>query len=88
MSRGKSPGHDGLSIKHLEYAGVHLPHMLAMLFNLCLRHSYFPENHIKTVIVPIVKNKTVSDMNKYRPISLATVLAKVDHTHTLHNAPT
>lgn len=25
MVRGKSPGHDGLSIEHLKYAGVHLP---------------------------------------------------------------
>lgn len=31
MSREKSPGHDGLSIEHLQHAGVHLPRVLAML---------------------------------------------------------
>ncbi|KAL0850890.1 hypothetical protein ABMA28_006799 [Loxostege sticticalis] len=34
MVRGKSPGHDDLSIEHLKYAGVHLPRVLAMFFSL------------------------------------------------------
>lgn len=34
---------------------------------------------LKTIVVPIVKNKTgdVSDKANYRPMSLATILAKV-----------
>ncbi|XP_063366270.1 uncharacterized protein LOC134654727 [Cydia amplana] len=79
MKRGKSPGHDGLSIEHLQHAGVHLPRVLSMLFNLCIRHSYLPASLMRTLVVPIVKNRTgdVSDRNNYRPISLATVTAKV-----------
>ena len=79
MTRGKSPGHDGLSIEHLQHAGPHLPRLLSMLFNLCLSHSYLPEEMIKTIVIPIVKNKTadLSDRNNYRPISLATVVSKV-----------
>ncbi|XP_050557479.1 uncharacterized protein LOC126911962 [Spodoptera frugiperda] len=79
MSRGKSPGHDGLSIEHFKYAGVHLPRVLAMFYTLCLNHSYLPPDLMKTIIVPIVKNKTgdLSDKNNYRPISLATIVAKV-----------
>ncbi|KAJ0179383.1 hypothetical protein K1T71_005095 [Dendrolimus kikuchii] len=63
MKRGKSPGHDAL----------------AMLFNLCLAHSYLPKSLMRTVVVPIIKNKTgdSSDKNNYRPISLATITAKV-----------
>lgn len=34
MSRGKSPGHDGLSIEHLRHAGPHLPRILAMYFSI------------------------------------------------------
>jgi hypothetical protein len=30
MSRGKSPGHDDLSIEHLKYAGCHLHRVLAL----------------------------------------------------------
>ncbi|XP_073948222.1 uncharacterized protein [Choristoneura fumiferana] len=79
MSKGKSPGHDGLSIEHLRHAGPHLPRVLAMFYSLCLRHSYLPVELMKTVVVPIVKSKVgdISDKNNYRPISLATIIAKV-----------
>ncbi|XP_045455984.1 uncharacterized protein LOC123665768 [Melitaea cinxia] len=79
MNRGRSPGHDGLSIEHLKHAGNHLYSVLAMFFSLCITHSYLPADMMKTVVVPLVKNKTgdISDKNNYRPICLATVLAKV-----------
>ncbi|KAG7299102.1 hypothetical protein JYU34_017603 [Plutella xylostella] len=79
IKRGKSPGHDSLSVEHLRYAGVHLPRVLTMLFNFCVGHSYLPEDLMRTIVVPIVKNRTgdVSDKTNYRPISLATVVAKV-----------
>lgn len=79
MKRGKSPGHDGLCIEHVVNAGKHLPRVLAMLYSLCVRHSYLPDEMMRTVVVPLVKNKTgdISDKSNYRPISLATVLAKV-----------
>ncbi|XP_052758207.1 uncharacterized protein LOC128202323 [Galleria mellonella] len=79
MKRGRSPGYDGLSIEHLKYAGVHLPRVLSMFFSFCLSHAYLPIKLIKTVVVPILKNKTgdISDCNNYRPISLATVVSKV-----------
>lgn len=79
MKRGKSPGYDQLSVEHLQHAGPHLPRLLAMLFNLCIQHSYLPVSMTKTVVVPIVKNKTgdISDKNNYRPISLATIIARV-----------
>lgn len=79
MSRGKSPGHDSLSIEHLKHAGPHLARLLAMLFNFCISHSYMPEEMIRTVVIPVVKNKIsdITDKNNYRPISLATVVSKV-----------
>ncbi|KOB64375.1 RNA-directed DNA polymerase from mobile element jockey, partial [Operophtera brumata] len=75
MKRGISPGHDGLSKEHLQHAGVHLRRVLAMLFSFCIGHSYLPQDLMKTVVVPIIKNRTgeASDKSKYRPISLATV---------------
>jgi hypothetical protein len=79
MKRGKSPGHDGLSIEHLQHAGSHIGRLLSMLFTLCLRHTYLPPDLMKTVIIPLVKNPTgdLADKRNYRPISLATVIAKV-----------
>jgi hypothetical protein len=79
MVTGKSPGHDGLSIEHLKYAGVHLSRILALLFNVCVAHSYLPAELMRTTVVPIVKNRTgdMSDRSNYRPISLATIIAKI-----------
>ncbi|KAJ8707841.1 hypothetical protein PYW07_011518 [Mythimna separata] len=79
MSKGKSPGHDGLSIEHLQHAGQHVSRVLAMFYSLCLSHSYLPCDFMRTVVVPVVKNKTgdLADKANYRPISLATVIAKV-----------
>jgi exonuclease III len=79
MKRGKSPGHDGLSIEHLQYAGGHIARLLSMLYTLCIRHAYLPSDLTKTIVIPLVKNSTgdLSDKSNYRPISLATVLAKV-----------
>lgn len=50
-----------------------------MLFTFCIWHSYLPEAMIRTIVVPIPKNKTgdASELSNYRPISLATVIAKV-----------
>ncbi|KAL0871067.1 hypothetical protein ABMA27_004872 [Loxostege sticticalis] len=79
MTRGKSPGHDHLSIEHLLFAGSHLPRVLALFYSLCMSHEYLPDNMLKTMVVPIIKNKTgnSSEKSNYRPISLATILAKV-----------
>ena len=79
MTGGKSPGHDGLSIEHLRFAGAHLPRVLAMFLNFCVSHAYLPSHLTRTIVVPIIKSKTGdhADINNYRPISLATVMAKV-----------
>ncbi|PZC79703.1 hypothetical protein B5X24_HaOG216011 [Helicoverpa armigera] len=79
MTGGKSPGHDGLSVEHLRYAGIHLPRVLAMFYNLCISHGYLPHGLMQTLVVPIAKNRTgdIADKTNYRPISLATIIAKV-----------
>lgn len=79
MKRGKSPGHDGLSVEHLMNAPAVVFEKLATLFNSCIEHSYLPANCMKTIVVPIIKNRTgdASNLSNYRPISLATILSKV-----------
>ncbi|CAK1582720.1 unnamed protein product [Parnassius mnemosyne] len=79
MSKGKSPGHDCLSIEHLQYAGPHIHRLLAMFYTTCIRHAYLPPDLMKTIVVPVVKNKTgdLSKKSNYRPISLATIIVKI-----------
>ncbi|XP_059058845.1 uncharacterized protein LOC131852221 [Achroia grisella] len=79
MTRGKSPGHDSLSVEHFQCAGPQLLRVLTALYNLCIQHSYLPNALMRTIVVPIAKNKTgdLSNKENYRPISLATIAAKV-----------
>lgn len=79
MTRGKSPGYDGLSIEHILHAGPMIASRLGNLFNMCIRYSYIPDALMKTVVVPIIKNKTgdLGSASNYRPISLSTVVSKV-----------
>lgn len=51
MSRGRSPGYDGLSVEHLQHAGTHLRRVLALLFRMCRKkHTHLPAN-IRRVVV-------------------------------------
>lgn len=79
IKRGKSAGHDGLSIEHIVCAGEELHGKLCSLFNLCMKYAYLPDSLMKTITVPIVKNRTgdLSSASNYRPISLGTVLGKI-----------
>ncbi|CAG9133706.1 unnamed protein product [Plutella xylostella] len=79
MTRGKSPGVDGLSIEHVLYAGDEIFRVLSELFNACIENSCLPKELMRTVVVPVPKNKTgdLSRLNNYRPISLGTVIGKI-----------
>ncbi|CAG9122649.1 unnamed protein product [Plutella xylostella] len=79
MKRGKSPGLDRLSVEHLLYAGENICTKLCNLYNMCIRYSYLPSALMKTVVVPVAKNKTgdLGSAGNYRPISLGTILGKV-----------
>ncbi|KAG6444153.1 hypothetical protein O3G_MSEX003217 [Manduca sexta] len=78
MSGGKSPGINGLSIDHIQHAGVHIFEVLAILFNLCIQNSYLPRELMRTVVVSIPKYKknNLSCLSNYRPISLSTITGK------------
>jgi hypothetical protein len=59
------------------YAGVHLPRVLAMVFSFCVSHLYLPDEIMKTVVVPILKNRTGDTADINSRISLATIVDKV-----------
>jgi hypothetical protein len=52
---------------------------LSMLFTCSLSHGYLPSALLKTIIVPLVKNKTsnIGDKSNYRPIALVTSASKI-----------
>ena len=79
MSCNKSPGLDGLTSEHLKKANCQLSVLLSILLSALLVHGRVPSDILKSVMVPIVKNKNkrVSDKENYRPICLANVFTKV-----------
>ncbi len=47
--------------------------------NSCILHKYFPEDMMKTVLIPIVKdkNESLASSDNYRPIAITSVLSKI-----------
>ena len=88
--RGKAAGHDGVYMESLIYACPRLFVHLTILLNECIKHSYLPEALMRSVIVPLIKNKNgdTSDLNNYRAIALSTVLSKVLESIILHDIVT
>ena len=79
LPKGKVTGADNISAEHLQYADPVLYSLLADCFTAMMIHGHIPENLMKSVIVPLVKDKSESlnDKNNYRPIALASQISKV-----------
>ena len=79
LKTGKSPGLDNVQAEHFKFADTRLICLLSMLFNSIVSHGYMPQNLMKSVIVPIIKDKRgqVTDRNNYRPIAITSVSSKI-----------
>ena len=79
-------GADNITAEHLCYSDHSIKFYLSVLFNMCLSHGFVPKACLDTLLVPIVKNKNknVQDINKYRPIALATVISELLEHYILH----
>ena len=79
LSGGKSCGADNISAEHLKYASGRLGPLLSLCFTASIIHGKLPEALMKVVLVPVIKNKagSISSMNNYRPVALASVISKV-----------
>jgi exonuclease III len=76
---GKACGFDGLTSEHLKFSAPKCNVLLALCLSSMFSHGYLPASFMKTVLVPIVKNKTgdTGDKGNYRPIALVTVISKL-----------
>ena len=77
-----SPGPDNITAEHLIFAHVKLYVLLSLIFNSCLIHGYLPDELMRTIIVPIIKDQKgdVTDVNSYRPIAINSPISKlVEH---------
>ena len=75
----KACGHDKIAFEHLKYGGRLLLRHLHHLFNMCLQCGYVPSECKRGIIILLFKggNKSRTDTNSYRGISLVPSIAKV-----------
>ena len=79
LKTGKANGPDGLSAEHFKLCGNRLAVLLSFVFTSMSSHCFIPENFQKSVIIPLVKDKTgdITDKNNYHPIALSTMMSKI-----------
>ena len=81
----KATGVDGVSARILKIAAPALAPSLAKLINICIASGTFPTAWKQAKVTPIHKQKSKTDKNNYRPISVLPVLSKIFERH-LHNS--
>ena len=61
----------------MKFAGQQLPVLLSILISAILVHGYVPKYMLKSVIIPIIKNKNkrISDTDYYMPTCLSLSLS-------------
>jgi exonuclease III len=79
LKSGKTCGLDGVYAEHLKHVNKKLSVILSLCFNAMLIHNYLPDVFMKTIIVPIVKDKKgdISSSDNFRPIAITCVISKV-----------
>ena len=78
LKSGKACGNDGLSAEHFIHSDRRIITLLSIFYNRVISLGHLPDDFMKAVIIPLIKNKSedTSNVNNYRPIALVTVASK------------
>ena len=79
LKSGKACGNDGLSAEHFIHSDRRITILLSIFYNRVISHGHLPDDFMKTIVIPLKKNKSgdTSNVNNYRPIALVTVASKI-----------
>ena len=79
LKSGKACGNDGLSAEHFIHSDRRITILLSIFYNRVISHGNLPDDFMKTIIIPLIENKSgdTSNVNNYRPIALVTVASKI-----------
>ena len=63
----------------LALSQLNLHRILSVLFTSMMSHCYLPDEFMKTVIIPLVKNKkgNLTSQDSYRPVATTSVMSKI-----------
>ena len=74
----KQSGDMDYQSNHIIYGGHKLTVLITILLNSMLYHNIVPEDFLKSLLIPIPKNKkSLNDSSNYRAIALSSILNKV-----------
>ena len=70
---------DYIYMEAFMFGGHRLHVYLSILFNIFLKYGYVPNEFCRSVIIPLIKNKTadLTDANNYRAIALSNAVTKI-----------
>ena len=79
LKLGKAVGYDKISVESIVNGSDRLFVHICLLFNIFIKHGILPQEFMKCVIIPLVKNKSgdISDANNYRAIAISTSFSKL-----------
>ena len=77
LASKESAGHDGISLKLLEYLSPVLTKSFCLIINQSLVTGIFPTKLKIAKVLPVFKKYDVTLMDNYRPISLLTSISKL-----------
>lgn len=81
MANKKSMGPDKIPVRLLKLALPYIIDSLTFVYNLSIQQNVFPSVLKCAKVVPLPKNKDLTDPNNFRPISLLPVLSKPLEKH-------
>ena len=75
LKSGKACGNDGLSAEHFIHSDRRITILLSIFYNRVISHGHLLDDFMKTIIIPLIKNKSgdTSNVNNCRPIALVTI---------------
>ena len=79
LKSGKACGNDGLSAEHFVHSDRRITILLSIFYNKVISHGHLPDDFMKTIIIPLITNKSgdTNNVNNYRSIALVTVASKI-----------
>ena len=79
LKSGKAVGNDGLSVEHFIHSDRPITILLSIFYDIVISHGHLPDDFIKTIIIPLIKNQSgdTSNVYNYRSIALVTVASKI-----------
>jgi hypothetical protein len=57
LKSGKACGNDGLSAEHFIHSDRRITILLSIFYNRVISHGHLPDDFMKTIIIPLIKNK-------------------------------